>query len=169
MANYNLRLDDDVHEALRERDETMVDALNAAARQYLGLAEMDNKAALNRRIDDLEQRIAEWEAQEARAQENISRLKEMRAVLVEQREEIEAQENSWEEDLDALLDDMQTSGQNMFAEHADVEEIARTHDETPDGVLDALQQRAGERGLGMADDRFKQELAQQVVAQGGDA
>jgi len=38
-------------------------------------------------VEDIEQLIAEWEAQEARAQEKISRLEERRAVLVEQLEE----------------------------------------------------------------------------------
>lgn len=168
MSNYNLNIDDDVHKALKERDETIVDALNEAARQYLDLASMDNEAGLRRRLDDLDQRIEDWHERQLTAEEKIAELEAQRDVVVEKLEALEEESNSWEEDLDELLEDMQDGDMNVFSSHPRVDEIARSHDETPDSVLDALQDRAGERDLEMSASRFREVKAQSVVAEGGD-
>jgi predicted nuclease with TOPRIM domain len=166
VSNYNLNLDEDVHEALRNRDESIVDALNEAARQYLDLASMDTEAGLRRRLDDIDQRLEEWQERRLVADEKIDELEAERDVIVEQLETLEEESNSWEEDLDAVLDEMQDGNKNMFAEHPRVDDVARAHDEQPESVLDALQERADERGLDMESSRFQQVKAQNVAQRG---
>ncbi|MFC6720726.1 hypothetical protein [Halobacteriaceae bacterium SHR40] len=167
MGNYNVNLDDDLHEALRNLDEPIVDALNTAGRQYVDLASMDNETGLRRRLDDLDQRIEARNEQKLTIEEKIAELEAQRDVVAENLEKLKEESNSWEEDLNELLDDMQDGDMNVFSSHPLVDEIARSHDETPESVLDALQDRASERNLKMSESRFREVKAQSVVVEEG--
>jgi chromosome segregation ATPase len=165
-----IEFDEDLKQAIDEHDMTMRDIVHKGVRGLLGQADLEEEYLLKARIEELEQEISHWESKEQEAYEKKeSKLQELDILqmkLAETREEA----NTYEDDLDAILDDMVDNGMNVFEDHPAVKDIARSHNHDPEEVITDLRARADTRVLGLDKTRFVEQTAAEYStpeAQGG--
>lgn len=117
----------------------------------------DKKSELKR---EKERQIREYDEQIERCEEDIAGAKERIAELEERLVELQEEQQSYEESLDELLDDMvENPRMHVDATYSGVKERAREEygsqsKENRKQVVEDLKDRADERGLDLPDKRF---------------
>lgn len=132
-AEYDRRLS----QACESKKEQVVEALEL----YFGDAKT-SRQAIERQLSRMrekrakgEQLVQTGEDMMHNAQENIDRLEEKLA-------QIEESVHSYDDALDEITAEMHNAQTSRFPEHAQIQEIAQTHDETPDDVISDLKERS---------------------------
>jgi len=154
-----IEFDEDLKQAIDDHDMTMRDIVHKAVRGMLGQADLDTEYLLEARIEELEKEIAHWESKEQEAREKKQSKQQELEILQKKLEETREESNSYEDDLDTVLDEMVESGQNVFVEHPDVKELSRTHERDPEAVISDLKSRSDARELPLDETRFEQQMS----------
>lgn len=148
-------------ELLQSQDMFMWEAIVEAAHAYYGGEQLNSIPAVRREMDrnrrdkrDLVEEIHERE-------DEVDRLNQRYEELEAHLHKLEEQQETYEQGMDALLDDMVDSDMHVFVDHTRVQDLARkeyagTTDEKQAAVLADLRERAGERNLGLSPERFEE-------------
>jgi chromosome segregation ATPase len=163
MGTTNVDLDDDVHAALRAKDDTMRDAINDAVRENLGIEDLSSADAVERRMAKRESELRDVREEREQLEVRETELESELERLEDQLETIEANAASLTEDLDEILDAMlDKPNMHKFAGLKSIKHTASDHEMVADDFVAKLQDRADERNLGIDDARFRSKAEESV-------
>jgi len=157
----NLEIPVEVKEAMKDDDDPMWKVVEKAVRMYKGLDEASTEHALNRRIEEKEQRIEHLEEERDQITQELEKERELKADLEEKRDTIREKKQSHRERLDDILDEMLTqTNKNVLAWMSELKEAAKeeygtTSSSNIERVVGDLRTRRDERNLAIPDHRFQ--------------
>lgn len=149
----------------KESDMPMWKIVDQACRMYLGLDEGSTEAALERKLEELDDKLTEYEQKVESIENEREELREQKQLISEQLEEIREKKASYKERLDEILEDMlENPNKTVMAYMSDIrdaatDEYGRDTKDNIDRVMADLRDRRTERGLEIPDHRFKRTSA----------
>lgn len=135
--------------------------VDQALRMYLGLDEGSTEAALERKLEEVEDKIGEVDRKARELEREREEMREQKELLAEQLSEIREKKAGYQDQLDDILDDLVSNpNKNVNAymgalKQAATDEYGRNTKENIDRVRADLQSRRDERDLQIPDHRFK--------------
>lgn len=166
MTTTNIDIDDDLHAALKDKDRSMKDYVNATIREDLGLDDLSSEDAVQRRISQKEDELRDVRKEREQLEAREDSLAEEIERLEEKIEVIEANSQSITETIDGILDDMvDNPRKHVFVALPVVKRAASEHDVTAGDIMQALRDRADERELNIEEERFRKKSAAQAASQ----
>ena len=165
-------------EESKQSDLPMWKIVDQALRMYLGLDEGSTEAALERKLEELDDKLEEYEQKVETIQSEREELREQKQLVAEQLEEIREKKASYKEKLDEILEDMvEHPNQTVMAYMSEIKDAATDEYGQPtkdniSRVIADLKDRRDERDLEIPDHRFKRTAAsvssnQPAAADGG--
>lgn len=146
------RVPSQLKEAVDRENRPNQDIVEAALRRYLAT---DEAAMLEMRLDHRQKERSMLAEERDDLNRQIKQLDEEIAALESQIEDVRNAEATYEESLDALLDEMVETGMHVDSGHGRIDDIVEAHDLTNPEVHADLKERAEERGLNLPDKRFE--------------
>lgn len=114
------------------------------------------KAAVEKRIEHKDRRIAQIKDEIADLESELSAVEQERLSLQNKLEEMQGSDEQYQEDIDDLLDKMIDLGMSLYPDHTRVDDVATDHNRDAVDIVDDLQERADERDLGLPEHRFEE-------------
>ena len=142
-----------------EDDRTNKDVVVSALERELGVNTADSVAVIDRKIRRKEERL-EQELEEAREhRDRVAQLKDDLDEIRELREDKVDQEGSYEDALDALLDQMGAGDfPQVWAAHPRVDDIRGEHGRSNEEIHYDLRSRAADQGRELLNTNFMQKM-----------
>lgn len=163
-ADTHLQLPVEIHDAIKEEDDPMWRVVSDAVQLYLGV-DSDSLAALNRRIEELDDRIQEREESIQEIESARKELSDRRDRLESQIEEIRSERREYETILDDIIDSLESdptlgvaSQQSDLRTAAELKNNGVASEEAIELVCSELRTRAHERDASVSERQLRRDL-----------
>jgi len=161
-------------QALKEADEPMWKLIDNAVRMSMGVGDADTEQAFRRRIDRIEQELANVQDEIAALNKKRERLEQDLEDEQSRLEQYLAERDSIETLQDEILDDLASSSVSVYAHRSTLRDLARReygHETTANiqKAITDLKERRTERALDISDAQFSENVNSQATgtADGG--
>lgn len=141
-ARINLNVPADLKERLKQGNDSQTEQIVEALEIYFGEEQSGNRAAIERQIQRYEEQKARGKQMKQDGEDMIKEAESGIRRLKARLDSLEQSEQSYEEDLGELLQEMEEQPMAVWADHPSATRIAREHDKSPSTVIDDLKERS---------------------------